>query len=84
MLSRNSCCSAKAISITYSEFVFVALGILHAQRMRRILLSSAACPALQQFYTLSPKWQDFRAKKCTKHKMCFDFRYKFCVKHFAF
>jgi len=36
--SRNQCCSGKAISITYSEWVFVALVIAHAKRMRRITL----------------------------------------------
>jgi len=36
----NHCCSEKAISITYSECVFVPLVIQHAMRMRRIILSS--------------------------------------------
>ena len=30
--------------------VFVVLGNQHAMRMRRIILSSVACPALQYFY----------------------------------
>jgi hypothetical protein len=34
--SFNHCCSERAISITYSEFVFVALGSEHAVLMRRI------------------------------------------------
>jgi len=33
--------------------VFVALGIRHVKRMRCIILSSVACPALQYFSTLS-------------------------------
>ena len=33
------CCSVKAISITYSYYVFVALGIKHALRMRHVVLS---------------------------------------------
>ena len=46
--SCNRCCSGKALSITYSEFVFVALGI---QR------------AVQHFPILSHKRRDFRKEK---------------------
>jgi hypothetical protein len=35
--SRNHSCRGKAISITYSECVFVALDIQHAKRMRHLL-----------------------------------------------
>ena len=42
--SRNHCCSGKAISITYFERGFVALGIQHAMRVRCIVLSSVAWP----------------------------------------
>jgi len=46
-------CSRKAISITYSECVAVV--ILHAMRMRGIILSSVACLPLPYFLTLSHK-----------------------------
>jgi hypothetical protein len=48
--------------------VSVALGIPHANRIRRLILSPVPCPAEQYFYTLSHKQHDFREqvlnKKC--------------------
>jgi hypothetical protein len=35
--------------VTYSECVSVAVGIQHAKRMRRIILSSVACLAVPYF-----------------------------------
>jgi hypothetical protein len=81
--SRNHCCHWKELSITYSECVSVALVIQHEMRMRRIILSYVACLALLYFSTLSHKRHDFR-KKGIKHKMCFNFLYNFCLKHFSF
>jgi len=43
--------------ITYSERVFVALGIQHAMRMPRIIVCCLFCSPV--FSTLSHKWQDF-------------------------
>jgi hypothetical protein len=60
----NRCCSGKAISITYSECVF-----LSSMECACAILSYLACPALQYFSTLSQKQHDFR-KKVTKNKMC--------------
>ena len=50
MRSCNHCCSAKAVSITYSECAFVALGIRHVMRMRHIFI--VACPAVKYLFTL--------------------------------
>jgi hypothetical protein len=47
----------------------VALVIQHAMRVRRILWSQAACPALQYFSTFSHKGLNF-PKKGTEHKTC--------------
>jgi hypothetical protein len=55
--------------ITYTEYVFVALVIQHAKRMRRVILSSVAGLVLPYFSTLSHVRYDLR-KKVTEHKMC--------------
>ena len=47
----NHCCCGKAINITYSEFVYVALGSQHEKCIRRIILSSVACSDLPNFST---------------------------------
>jgi hypothetical protein len=61
---RRICATTVAVqnSITYSEGVFVALGNQHAIRMRRISLSSVACPALQYLSTLTHKKHVFIKK----------------------
>ena len=46
------------ISIIYSECIYVALGIRHEKRMRRVILSSVAYLDVQYFCTLSRKRHD--------------------------
>jgi len=49
--------------------VFIASVIQHAKFMRRIILSSVACLALQYFSTLSHERHDFRGGGIFEHKM---------------
>jgi hypothetical protein len=69
--SRNRCCRGKPISITYCEGVCVDLVINHAKRMRRIILSSVACPAVPYFSTLSHERHDLRGKELSNIKCVF-------------
>jgi hypothetical protein len=71
--SRKHCYSGKAISITYSEFVSVALVIQHAIRM-------------VPYYTVARDLSGCKGfHKVIEHKkVCFDFLHTFCLKHFSF
>jgi hypothetical protein len=60
--SHNHCCHGKEISITYSEWVFVAFVTHNAKGMRRVILSSVAYLYLQYIsgifekkYVIGPK-----------------------------
>ena len=65
--SCNHCCSGKAISVTCSECVFIALGIQYATRMRHVVIcGQSACT--QYFYTLSHKQNDFGEGKLLNTK----------------
>jgi hypothetical protein len=78
--SCNHFYSEKAISITYSYCVFVAFA---STQCACAILSSVTCPVEKYFSTLSHKRHDCR-KKVTEHKMCFNFLYNFCLRHFSF
>jgi hypothetical protein len=51
-------------SITYSEYVSIALVIQHAKRIRRIIrvLSSVACLAVTSFSTFRKKVTDYNMR----------------------
>ena len=76
-------CCGKAISVSYSEFVFVALSYP---------ASNAHAPYYFVFYGLFGtviifshyliNAHDFR--EAGENKMCFDFMQDFCLKHFSF
>jgi len=64
----NHCCSGKAISITHSEGVFLALSVQLAMRMHCIVICDVPCSTI--FSTISKKRHDFR-KKILKIKCVF-------------
>jgi len=63
----NHCCHAKAVSITYSESAFVALGIKHAISMRHIVICGLPGSTIY-FYDMSNG--TIFEKKVIEHKMC--------------
>jgi hypothetical protein len=74
----NLCCCQKAIGVTYSQCVSVALIIQHSKQMRRIIMSSVSCLAVSYFFTLSHERHDFR-KKVTEYKSVFRCTVLYCT-----
>jgi hypothetical protein len=71
---RNIFCCGKAIIITYSECVLVALLIQYAKRVRRIILSYVTSPAVPYISPLPLKQKDFpRGGDIIDHKICFGY-----------
>jgi len=58
--------------------------VYHATRMRHSVICGLSLSTI--FSTLSLKRHDFRKKKklYRTQNVCFDFLYKFCLKHFSF
>jgi hypothetical protein len=74
-LSRKQFWHGKAMSVTYSACVSVALFVQHALRMRRMILASLASLAVQYFSILPHKRHDFR-KNVIEYNVYFDCLYK--------
>ena len=80
--SHNHFCRGKAISITYSEYVSVALVIQDAKRMRRIILP----PWSVWFYYIFPHYLisgTIFGEKFIAHKMCILIFYKNFVRNIS-
>jgi len=60
----NHCCSGKSIIITYSEGVFIALGIQYIMRMRHIVVCDLCGSTL--FFEINSKKAGFQKKKKKK------------------
>jgi len=71
------------MSITYSECVFVALGMQHAIRMRRVI-NCGLLGCIMFLHIILQKVQLSGKKKVIEHKMCFDFLCKVCLTHLSF
>ena len=72
----------EAISIVYSECVFVAVVCQHIKRMRRLTLSFVACLAIAYFSTLFHKRHDFREKRLSNIKCVYLFSLQLLSKAF--
>jgi hypothetical protein len=82
-LSYDHSYSAKAISITYSECVFVALVIQHAMRMRHTVICGSS--GSTTFFNIISQTARFSKNKSYRtQNVCFDFLNKVCHKQFPF
>ena len=80
--SYNHFCNGKAMRIT--QPVVCTCSLRYLAYNTHAPYGHVACPTLRYFATLAHKWHDFREKKVTGHKMCFDFLHNLCLKQFSF
>ena len=66
----------------FYEFVFVALCMQHAMRVRRITLVIRGLHASTSFSHFISQKATFSKNSYWTQNVCFDFLYNFCVKHF--
>jgi len=71
----NHCCSGKSISITYSECVYVALGIQHVMHMHHIVIYGLS--GSTTFFLVISLMPRLLEKKFIDHKICVYFLYNF-------
>ena len=81
MRTCNHRCSEKAISVTYSECVFVALGIHHAKHRCHTVICGLSGSTMF-FHIIS--YTALFSKKLLNTKYVFYFLYNLCLKHFSF
>ena len=62
--------------------MFVALGIQHEMRIRRIVIGGLSRSEI--FIHIISLKHHFRKKRFWAQNVCFDFLYNFCPKHFSF
>jgi hypothetical protein len=79
--SCNHCCSGKAVSITYSECVSIALGTQNAMRISHIVVCNPLGSTI--FFHIIPYRERFSKTYCIQNT-CFDFLINTCLKHFSF
>jgi len=75
-------CRGKEIRITYSECVYLALIIQHAMCLLHIVICGLSGCTI--FFHFISKTARFSEKSYWVLNVCFDFLYKFCLKHFSF